>query len=289
MAITPPATTAGKISETGTEIADAHIGNLIKTEDGELVPIDLQVLAEGAAFVSSPLPDPPVHDPIPARNPRRDLHAQRRLRRDERRTRRGRPAHLRQSRATPPPAPSNNSTRKSSPKRPLAFLAHGLGAYDGPPLATEHEFHALFDALAHPAQPTAPHRPQPRRSARRRSPRINRHRHDLDYGTDGAVVKVLDRAEREQLGFTSRAPRWAAAYKFLPEQQETIAQRHHHPGRPHRRSNTRGRARPRSSSPAPPCPAPRCTTRTRSTASRSTSAPRCWSKKPAKSSPPSSR
>ena len=50
---------------------------------------------------------------------------------------------------------------------------------------------------------------------------INQHRHDLDYGTDGAVIKVLDRAEREQLGFTSRAPRWAAAYKFLPEQQET--------------------------------------------------------------------
>jgi DNA ligase (NAD+) len=50
---------------------------------------------------------------------------------------------------------------------------------------------------------------------------INRLRHQLDYGTDGAVVKVLDRAEREQLGFTSRAPRWAAAYKFLPEQKET--------------------------------------------------------------------
>jgi DNA ligase (NAD+) len=50
---------------------------------------------------------------------------------------------------------------------------------------------------------------------------INQHRHDLDYGTDGAVVKVLHRAEREKLGFTSRAPRWAAAYKFLPEQQET--------------------------------------------------------------------
>jgi len=32
---------------------------------------------------------------------------------------------------------------------------------------------------------------------------------------------VLDRAEREQLGATARAPRWAAAYKFLPEQQET--------------------------------------------------------------------
>jgi DNA ligase (NAD+) len=35
-------------------------------------------------------------------------------------------------------------------------------------------------------------------------------------------VKVLDRAERDKLGYTSRAPRWAAAYKFLPEQKETL-------------------------------------------------------------------
>ncbi len=47
------------------------------------------------------------------------------------------------------------------------------------------------------------------------------HRHDLDHATDGVVIKVLDRSERETLGATSRAPRWAAAYKFLPEQQET--------------------------------------------------------------------
>ena len=105
-------------------------------------------------------------------------------------------------------------------KRPLAFLAHGLGAYDGEPLETEHDFHALLDQLGIP-------RNQPLFTARNLDEmlecvaRINRERHDLDYGTDGAVIKVLDRAERENLGFTSRAPRWAAAYKFLPEQQET--------------------------------------------------------------------
>jgi DNA ligase (NAD+) len=104
--------------------------------------------------------------------------------------------------------------------RPLAFLAHGLGAYDGPPLATEHDFHELLDNLRIP-------RNQPVFTAHNLDEmlaavaRINHDRHDLDYGTDGAVIKVLDRAEREQLGFTSRAPRWAAAYKFLPEQQET--------------------------------------------------------------------
>ena len=104
--------------------------------------------------------------------------------------------------------------------RPLAFLAHGLGAYDGPPLETEHEFHELLGNLAIPQN-------QPILTARNLDElletvaTINRDRHALGYGTDGAVIKVLDRAEREILGFTSRAPRWAAAYKFLPEQKET--------------------------------------------------------------------
>ncbi len=104
--------------------------------------------------------------------------------------------------------------------RPLAFLAHGLGEYNGPPLATEHDFHSLLDSLRIP-------RNQPILTARNLEEMldavttIDRERHAFDYGTDGAVIKVLDRAEREQLGFTSRAPRWAAAYKFLPEQQET--------------------------------------------------------------------
>jgi DNA ligase (NAD+) len=105
-------------------------------------------------------------------------------------------------------------------RRPLAFLAHGLGAYDGEPLANECDFQSLLDALEIP-------RNRPVITARNLNEmleavaRINRRRHELDFGTDGAVIKVLDRAEREKLGSTSRAPRWAAAYKFLPEQKET--------------------------------------------------------------------
>ncbi|MHB8508389.1 MAG: NAD-dependent DNA ligase LigA, partial [Candidatus Dormibacteria bacterium] len=46
-------------------------------------------------------------------------------------------------------------------------------------------------------------------------------RHELDYGTDGVVVKVNSLAQQQELGFVSRAPRWAIAFKFPEEQGET--------------------------------------------------------------------
>ena len=48
------------------------------------------------------------------------------------------------------------------------------------------------------------------------------HRHDLGYEIDGVVAKVDDLAQREVLGYTSRAPRWAIAFKFPPEERTTI-------------------------------------------------------------------
>ncbi|MCU4186522.1 NAD-dependent DNA ligase LigA [Acidiferrimicrobium sp. IK] len=48
------------------------------------------------------------------------------------------------------------------------------------------------------------------------------HRHELDYEIDGTVVKVDDLAQRGELGATSKAPRWAIAYKFPPEERTTL-------------------------------------------------------------------
>ena len=47
------------------------------------------------------------------------------------------------------------------------------------------------------------------------------HRHDLPFETDGVVVKVNSLQQQEELGFTSKAPRWAMAYKFKAEQVST--------------------------------------------------------------------
>jgi DNA ligase (NAD+) len=53
------------------------------------------------------------------------------------------------------------------------------------------------------------------------SERMLEHRHDLGYEIDGVVVKVDDLGQRDELGATSKAPRWAIAYKFPPEEKTT--------------------------------------------------------------------
>ena len=52
--------------------------------------------------------------------------------------------------------------------------------------------------------------------------RIEAQRHSLGYEIDGAVVKVDDLAQRAEMGTTSKAPRWAIAYKFSPEEKTTL-------------------------------------------------------------------
>ncbi|CAA0159821.1 NAD-dependent DNA ligase LigA [Tenacibaculum maritimum] len=47
-------------------------------------------------------------------------------------------------------------------------------------------------------------------------------RHELPYETDGVVIKVNDLQQQEELGYTSKSPRWAIAYKFKAEQVSTV-------------------------------------------------------------------
>lgn len=51
---------------------------------------------------------------------------------------------------------------------------------------------------------------------------IGENRGDFPYDIDGAVIKINSLAEREKLGSTAKAPRWAAAYKYPPERKESV-------------------------------------------------------------------
>lgn len=106
-------------------------------------------------------------------------------------------------------------------RRPLRFLAHGLGVYEGPALRCTQDFTDMLDRMGIP-------RNQPiiyadtLEATRAAVQQVNVLRRDLGYGTDGAVIKLDDFALRDSLGSTARAPRWAAAFKYLPEQKETV-------------------------------------------------------------------
>ena len=118
--------------------------------------------------------------------------------------------------------------------RPLAFWAYQIGEVDGDPPEDAHEREparrwpperqseslALLGSAGFAVSPDA-------RTvigidevfARCRE--LADHRHDLPYEVDGLVVKVDDLALHERLGTTSRAPRWAIAFKFPPEERTT--------------------------------------------------------------------
>ena len=106
-------------------------------------------------------------------------------------------------------------------RRPLRFLAHGLGVYEGPALLTTKDFTDLLDRMGIPRNQPVIYA-ESLEETRAAVLRVNELRRNLGYGTDGAVIKLDDIALRESLGSTARAPRWAAAFKYLPEQKETV-------------------------------------------------------------------
>lgn len=110
-------------------------------------------------------------------------------------------------------------------ERPLAMLAHGIGFVEaGDSGFTEPDtLSGWFECLKNWGMPVSPHTKllRGREAIEKRIGELGAQRHSLEHEIDGVVVKINDRAIQASLGTTSRAPRWAAAYKFPPEEVNT--------------------------------------------------------------------
>lgn len=106
-------------------------------------------------------------------------------------------------------------------KRPLSFLAYQLVDLDGA-LSFTHYSETIRQLADWGFLTASESRVEEGAEAMiYRTDWFQEHRHDLRYDIDGVVIKVDDLAQRALLGFTSRAPRWAIARKFPPEERTT--------------------------------------------------------------------
>ena len=109
-------------------------------------------------------------------------------------------------------------------KRGLRFLGYSLGEVDADWVGTHREALENLAALSVPVNP-GHELADDIEGVIEICERWEKLRADLDYQIDGMVVKVDDLAQREQLGQTSRAPRWCIAYKFAAERAETVVEK----------------------------------------------------------------
>ena len=104
--------------------------------------------------------------------------------------------------------------------RPLRLIVHGIGAHEG---FSPDRLSAAYELLSGWGLPTSPRWKvvDSLDGVREFIGYYAEHRHDVEHDIDGVVVKVDDVAIQGRLGSTSRAPRWAIAYKYPPEEATT--------------------------------------------------------------------
>lgn len=116
------------------------------------------------------------------------------------------------------------SLRQKNPavtaRRPLRMICHGLGRADGFAPKTLHEAYTALKAWGLPVSDHTT-RVQGLASVQERIEYWGERRHAIEHEIDGVVVKVDEFAQQRRLGATSRAPRWAVAYKYPPEEAQT--------------------------------------------------------------------
>jgi DNA ligase (NAD+) len=116
------------------------------------------------------------------------------------------------------------SLRQKNPaitaRRKLRMICHGLGHAEGFKPKTLHDAYRALKAWGLPvSEHTA--RVQGIDAVTEHIAYWGEHRHDIEHEIDGVVVKVDEIALQRRLGSTSRAPRWAVAYKYPPEEATT--------------------------------------------------------------------
>lgn len=116
------------------------------------------------------------------------------------------------------------SLRQKDPRitasRPLALIVHGIGAVEGRDFATQSDAYELLKTWGAPVS----ERYKVVTSHQAVKEFVNfylEHRHDVEHEIDGVVIKVNERAAQSAIGITSRAPKWAIAYKYPPEEVTT--------------------------------------------------------------------
>ncbi|ANR92434.1 NAD-dependent DNA ligase LigA [Mycobacterium avium] len=116
------------------------------------------------------------------------------------------------------------SLRQKNPavtaRRKLRMICHGIGRTEGFSPKTQHEAYTALSVWGLPvAEQTA--RVRGLAAVQERIGYWGEHRYELQHEIDGVVVKVDDVALQRRLGATSRAPRWAVAYKYPPQEAQT--------------------------------------------------------------------
>ncbi len=102
----------------------------------------------------------------------------------------------------------------------LRMLVHGIGAWPNPPVAAQSQ---VYELLAQWGLPTSSHYRVVGTANEVEAfiEHYGEHRASVEHEIDGIVIKVDELALHDELGATSRAPRWAIAYKYPPEQVNT--------------------------------------------------------------------
>jgi DNA ligase (NAD+) len=116
------------------------------------------------------------------------------------------------------------SLRQKDPRisasRPLSVVVHGVGAREGIYFDSQSQAYAVLKNLGLPTSDRFSV-VSTRKEVEKFIEHYSKHRHDVEHEIDGVVIKVDSLADQEKIGYTSRAPKWAIAFKYPPEEVTT--------------------------------------------------------------------